>query len=654
MSPQTIADTLSRNTLSNVVGRDEELTTLATKIQEEGPIVSFVYGVSGIGKTTLLRALATRLSRQRTRAVFVDGHDVEPTSHGILWALAENLTLRHATLKDVSAALAETGQRVALIIDSYDALGLIDTWLRQTFIPALPDTVRLVIGTRLAPGPQWTEAVEWRGLVEVLHLASLDEDAAHELLARLNVPRQEADRIVAMVGGLPVALTLAGDASEAAHPVPDARFPPERVLPELAHRFLGSIEDPMLREAVQAASMVRRLTETLLEALVPEGVPEELFPRLRALAFCSMENDGLRLHDAVRDAVAADLYATHPKRYRQLQRAAWRQLDVELRNASRQDLWRYTADLIYIINNPVCRNAFFPPGSPTLSVEPAKPGHTSAIRALARQHESAAAAELLDLWLAQAFHAFHVVVDPGGKVVGFYCLCDASRMPERLALEDPVAESWLAHLAGQPMEAHEAVLFLRRWLSADAGEAPSPPQAASWLDIKRAYLERRASLRRVYLALEDLGPYADVAATLGFEPLGTPPAVVGNTTFQSASLDMGPNSVSGWLSCLVATELGLKADGILDRSRRGLCLDDRFVPLTRREFDVVAYLEAREDKVVARDDLLNDVWGLRFHGGSNVVDTVVTSVRRKLGAHAAMIETVRGHGYVWRGPAEHR
>ena len=39
------------------------------------------------------------------------------------------------------------------------------------------------------------------------------------------------------------------------------------------------------------------------------------------------------------------------------------------------------------------------------------------------------------------------------------------------------------------------------------------------------------------------------------------------------------------------------------------------------------------------------VWGTDWRGGSNVIETVVSALRRKLGRHAGMIETVRGVGY---------
>jgi DNA-binding response OmpR family regulator len=48
---------------------------------------------------------------------------------------------------------------------------------------------------------------------------------------------------------------------------------------------------------------------------------------------------------------------------------------------------------------------------------------------------------------------------------------------------------------------------------------------------------------------------------------------------------------------------------------------------------------------VARPELLAEVWGTEFTGGSNVVDAVVRSLRHKLGAAAPVVETVRGSGY---------
>ena len=78
---------------------------------------------------------------------------------------------------------------------------------------------------------------------------------------------------------------------------------------------------------------------------------------------------------------------------------------------------------------------------------------------------------------------------------------------------------------------------------------------------------------------------------------------------------------------------------------RELVLDEQRVGLTPLEFGVMQYLTERAGKAVSRADLLADVWGYDYEGGSNVVDVVVRSLRKKLGERATMIEAARGTGY---------
>jgi two-component system OmpR family response regulator len=49
--------------------------------------------------------------------------------------------------------------------------------------------------------------------------------------------------------------------------------------------------------------------------------------------------------------------------------------------------------------------------------------------------------------------------------------------------------------------------------------------------------------------------------------------------------------------------------------------------------------------VVPRTELFAKVWEMSFDPGSNVIEVHVKNLREKLGAHARMLETVRGVGY---------
>ena len=68
------------------------------------------------------------------------------------------------------------------------------------------------------------------------------------------------------------------------------------------------------------------------------------------------------------------------------------------------------------------------------------------------------------------------------------------------------------------------------------------------------------------------------------------------------------------------------------------------VRLTPLEFGLFTRLRERPGKTVPATNFFA-VWGTEFTGGSNVVDAVVQSLRRKLGDSATIIEAVRGSGY---------
>jgi DNA-binding response OmpR family regulator len=71
------------------------------------------------------------------------------------------------------------------------------------------------------------------------------------------------------------------------------------------------------------------------------------------------------------------------------------------------------------------------------------------------------------------------------------------------------------------------------------------------------------------------------------------------------------------------------------------------VPLTPLQFNLLRHLSNHPARVIDRDELVQAVWGRAFVG-SNVVDASIRSLRKKLGAHAAAIETVKGFGYRFR------
>ena len=70
------------------------------------------------------------------------------------------------------------------------------------------------------------------------------------------------------------------------------------------------------------------------------------------------------------------------------------------------------------------------------------------------------------------------------------------------------------------------------------------------------------------------------------------------------------------------------------------------MPLSAREFALLAYLMRHPGQVLSRQQILDGVWGYAFDPRSNVVDVYVGYLRRKLAENGECpIQTVRGMGY---------
>jgi DNA-binding response OmpR family regulator len=96
-----------------------------------------------------------------------------------------------------------------------------------------------------------------------------------------------------------------------------------------------------------------------------------------------------------------------------------------------------------------------------------------------------------------------------------------------------------------------------------------------------------------------------------------------------------PRPVAERLTC---GAVELRADA-REASRAGVALD-----LTMKEFDLLACFLEHAGLALTREQLLEQVWGLEFPGGTRTVDQHVAQLRAKLG-EAATIETLRGVGY---------
>ena len=91
----------------------------------------------------------------------------------------------------------------------------------------------------------------------------------------------------------------------------------------------------------------------------------------------------------------------------------------------------------------------------------------------------------------------------------------------------------------------------------------------------------------------------------------------------------------------------------LDTARHEVHLGQTELELTSLEFDLLHVLMAHADRVLTREQLLDQVWGYDYYGDTRTVDTAVKRLRaklRRLAPDGEFIATVRGVGYKLQEP----
>ncbi|MEX2144626.1 MAG: response regulator transcription factor [Anaerolineales bacterium] len=90
----------------------------------------------------------------------------------------------------------------------------------------------------------------------------------------------------------------------------------------------------------------------------------------------------------------------------------------------------------------------------------------------------------------------------------------------------------------------------------------------------------------------------------------------------------------------------------IDLLRHEVQLDNKVIPLKPKEFDLLLFFMQNLGQVFTRDQLLEQVWGWEFSGGSRTVDVHVRWLRSKIEKdpeQPARVITVRGVGYRFEG-----
>ena len=177
-----------------------------------------------------------------------------------------------------------------------------------------------------------------------------------------------------------------------------------------------------------------------------------------------------------------------------------------------------------------------------------------------------------------------------------------------------------------------AVVF--RWaLGRRYGERPTPEVATLVIDLKRTYLQLRATLRRVYTVVADWPAAAPVLRVMGFDLLTE--VAVGGRRFVLACLDFGPGGVDAWIGRHVLAELAgpVPAQPLRAAARADLDGGSGVGPATGRP--PVFSLTAREQEVLAllAEGMTNAQLAEVLFISERTANRHVSNIFTKLGVH---------------------
>lgn len=534
---RTMAEKLSQARTRGFVGRAHELTKFAELVRSDHPAVVVVHGPAGIGKSTLLRQFAEQCRQLEVSCQLLDARDLAPTTETLAAALSPMLDI-------------EAGPKPVVLLDSYELLTELDTYLREQLAPRLPGNVLLILAGHHPPSIGWRTDDGWAPILHPMRLDNLSTAESETYLARHGIPAELQDSAIAFTHGHPLALALVSEVvrqkgvltmSESADVV--------RVLIE---RLLETVPTSSHRAALEAAAQVRAVDEPLLGALLDQVEVSDLFAWMRTLPFVERGRNGLYLHDLARDMLAADLRWRHADRYAQYHERARRHYLARLDSTDPMHQAASLLDLIYL--HPDLRRFLQPPDeAASLRIDRLGDGDPDAVTDMIIQHEGAESGRIARHWLTHCADAWLVVRAASGEVLGAICFLPISgREPDG----DPAVVAALAELANHPpLRPGETATLIRYWLARDTYQSVSPVQSMIATQFARHFLTTPG------LAVT-LMPFAHPAEWEAFcayaDQRRAPSAdfTVGGRTYASFQHDWRLVPPAAWVARLSQQELG--------------------------------------------------------------------------------------------------
>ena len=190
-----------------------------------------------------------------------------------------------------------------------------------------------------------------------------------------------------------------------------------------------------------------------------------------------------------------------------------------------------------------------------------------------------------------------------------------------------------------------------------APSSPAPAPTSCIIDARAELAEARATCRMLHAT----GLGVPAARRGRPRPAWSRSTPTGASTTSSWPPPARPRSRPGcgWPSAgsptptAVGSGLIRAGELTIDPDTYAAKLKGRPLDLTYKEFELLKFLAQHPGRVFTRDQLLREVWGYDYFGGTRTVDVHVRRLRAKLGSeYESMIGTVRQVGLQVRRPAQ--
>ena len=487
--PPRLADHLRSARQFSIVGREAEKQLFRSILVAPEPefCLLYIFGPGGVGKSTLLREFATITVELHVPQLYIDSRNLEPTPTSFTYALAHGLEL--ASPEDVEMRFA-TGERFVLLLDTFELLQPLEAWLRDFFLPQLPDHSLIVLAGRHPLSPEWRSDPGWRNLLYQLSLRNLSAEESQLYLTRRKVPEGEQRTVLSFTHGHPLALSLVADVFNQR---PLTHFQPTEVpdvLKVLLEQLVQKVPGPAHRAALEACALVRAMTEGLLAAMLAIPDVHEIFDWLRSLSFMESGFHGLFPHDLARDILVADLRWRNPDWYAELHNRARSYFATHLQQGGPLEQQAILYDYVFLHrDNPMVRPFYEWQGTGATLPDRMRKEEYQSLLEIVQTHEGHESVALMRYWIERQPQSVLVIRGSEQQVLGFALFLALQGMSSEDAQPDPAIRAAWAYLQRMtPLRSGETATYFRFWMASDSYQSISPVQSQIFISMVRHYL----------------------------------------------------------------------------------------------------------------------------------------------------------------------